>query len=87
MLLMVMIMIFKVVVFTDENVMAIVPSLWLDGNSCCVSLPYASSIKNRKTVQKQEAQDEWKSFPIRVLGEAGLYITINISAVGRIVVL
>ena len=42
MLLMVMIMTFKVVVFTDENVMAIVPSLWLDGNICCVWLPYAS---------------------------------------------
>ena len=29
-------MTFTVVVFTDENVVAIVPSSWLDGNSCCL---------------------------------------------------
>ena len=59
---------------------AIVPSSWLDGNSCCLWSPHASSINNRKAVQKQEeAQDNWKSFPIRVLGEAGLYITTYIS--------
>ena len=50
--------------FTDENVVAIVPSSWLDGNSCCLWPPYASSIKNRKAAQKQEeAHDDWKSFP------------------------
>ena len=68
------------VVFTDQNVVAIVPSSWLDGNSCCLWPPYASSFKNRKVVQKQEeAQDDWKSFPVRVLGKVGLYITIYIS--------
>ena len=73
-------MTFKVVVFTDENVVAIVSSSWLEGNSCC-HWPYASSIKSRKSVQKQEeARDDWKSFPIRVPGEAGLYITMYVSA-------
>ena len=72
-------MTFKVVVFTDENVVAIVPSSWLDGISCCLWPPYASSIKCRKAVQKEEeARDDWKSFPIRVLGEAGLYITVYV---------
>ena len=73
-------MTFKVVVFSDENVVAIVPSSWLDGNSCCLWPPYTSSIKSRKAVQKQEeVQENWKSFPIRVLGQIGPYITIYIS--------
>ena len=60
--------------------MAIVPSSWLDGNSCCLWPPYASSIKNRKAVQKQEeAQENWKSFPIPFLGQVGPYISIYIS--------
>ena len=73
-------MTFKVVVFSDENVVTIVPSSWLDGDSCCLWSPHASRIKNRKAVQKQEeAQDNWQLFTIRVIGEAGLHITIYVS--------
>ena len=69
-------MTFTVVVFTDENVVAIVPSSWLDGNSCCIWPPDASSIKNRKAVQKQEeAQHDWKLYTTRVLGEV-IYISV-----------
>ena len=68
----------NVVVFTDKNVVAIVPSSWLDGNSCCLWPPYASSFKNRKAVQKQEAQDDWKLYNIRVVGEA-IYISVYFS--------
>ena len=56
----------NVVVFSDGNVVAIAPRPWLDGNSCYLWLPYASSNKNRKAVQKEEeALDNWKLYTIK----------------------
>lgn len=59
---------FLLVEFTDNHEIEVIPSNWLDGDSCAVWPTYKSSQKLSKAARcKETPEDDWKSFPIRVL--------------------
>ncbi|XP_046544153.1 uncharacterized protein LOC124254284 [Haliotis rubra] len=72
---------YKLVIFTDDNELAVVPSNWLDGTGFCLWPPFKSTTKLSKAVQIQQcACDSWKAYPICLLpgGESGkLHLSYN----------
>ncbi|XP_048248819.1 uncharacterized protein LOC124115800 isoform X2 [Haliotis rufescens] len=67
---------YKVVLFTDDDELAVVPSNWLDGKGCCLWPPFKSSTKLTKAVINQEKSSEtWRSYQIWLLpgGESDNY--------------
>ncbi|KAL5022613.1 hypothetical protein ScPMuIL_001768 [Solemya velum] len=70
----ILVVMYLVVEYTDNNELAIIPENWLDGRSCALWPPYKSSLRINSTVCKNERPNEtWKSFPIRELYRSDSY--------------
>lgn len=58
--------IYRVVEFTDEKTLAVIPSTWLDGISCALWPPYDDTTRCRNACRRREIPgDDWESFPIK----------------------
>lgn len=59
---------YLVVQFTNEKEIALIPSTWLDGDSCAKWPPYKNPDKINKAVKdKLLPESNWKSYPIEGL--------------------
>lgn len=65
---------FVIVEFVDEKTVASVPASWITHDNKSAFWPgYVSSTSAQKAVRTMAApQKSWKSFPVRIMGYAGL---------------
>ena len=64
--------VYAVVEFTDQNSIAVVASIWLDGNSCALWPPYDDATRCNNAARRSDVPgDGWKSYPIKVWFKSG----------------
>ena len=57
---------YLVVEYEDENLLAVIPENWLEGNSCALWPPYKDTKRIRNAAKDMEVpSDHWKSFPLK----------------------
>jgi len=69
---------FAVVIFLDDDSVAVVPKLWLNGNgesASCAWPPYKQDSAVKRAVQKQAFPEiDWKYYDVKVLKFYGMYV-------------
>lgn len=64
---------FSVVLFLETNEIEVVPSLWVENDSCVWPL-YTNSLRLRKAIRDcEEPQDAWNTYPIKIYKSCGKY--------------
>ena len=62
---------YALIVFVDENLVSVVPAMWLDGNDCFWP-PYKTQERLDKAVKTAELPHKsWTKYQVKILGIKG----------------